>query len=68
MYLGCKRWSTESQRVLPWSGGWMDWDLQETKEYEWLEDLVEEIKADNERRQQARELAKGFYGNVGPAE
>lgn len=36
--------------MLPWSGGWLDWDLHETRYYEWIEEIVEQLREDTERR------------------
>lgn len=61
IYLGCKKWSNDKDRILPWTGGWLDWDFEETKGYEWLEELIEEEKTNMDRRQKAREAAKNFF-------
>ncbi len=57
MYLGTARWSSSQHKVLPWSGGWLDWDLHETKGMEVLEELITEIKNLNERRAEAKKAA-----------
>lgn len=48
--------------MLPWSGGWLDWDHQETREQEWLEEAFEQERQAADRRRQAREAAAGFRG------
>lgn len=66
IWLGTNRWSEPNDRILPWSGGWLDWDLHETKGMEWLEDLVDEIKSANQRREEQKSQAtqNQFWGNV----
>ena len=51
--------------MLPWSGGWLDWDFHETKVQEWIEDWMEDIKKDNERRESARKNAQTFFSVPG---
>lgn len=64
IYLGAARWSNPGQKILPWSGGWLDWDLHEVKGMELLEELIETTKDMNERRANARSEATGFFGNA----
>lgn len=64
MFLSCRKWSQEFVKVIPWGGGWEDWDLHEMKYFEWLEEAVEDIKADNERREKAKEASKTFFSGT----
>lgn len=41
MYLGWKRWQKLELPVLPFTGGWADWDLEETAAMEIIDDLIE---------------------------
>lgn len=41
LYLGWKRWNRPELPVLPFSGGWADWDLEETAAIEIIDDLLE---------------------------
>jgi hypothetical protein len=41
LYLGWKRWHKLELPVLPFTGGWADWDLEETVAIEIIEDLIE---------------------------
>lgn len=42
LYLGWKRWNRPEHPVLPFSGGWEDWDLETTVAFEIIEDLIRE--------------------------
>lgn len=55
IWLGCQAWSTEGQRILPWEGGWLDWDLHESKGLLWLEELVAEIRGEIKKAQDLEE-------------
>lgn len=44
LYLGWKRWNRPELPVMPFTGGWADWDLEETAAFEIIEDLLENEK------------------------
>ena len=48
LYLGWKRWNRPEVPVLPFSGGWEDWGLEETTVFELIEDIIK----DEERRKE----------------
>jgi hypothetical protein len=49
MYLGWKRWNKPECPVLPFTGGWEDWGLEETLVFEIIEDLITEEERRKER-------------------
>lgn len=48
LYLGWKRWNKPETPVLPFSGGWEEWDLEGTVALELIEELIQ-----NEERRKA---------------
>lgn len=54
-YLGWKRWNRPEIPVLPFDGGWEDWDLEATTAFEIIEEL---IAAEERRKSFAAELKK----------